>query len=174
MFESLHSVLIKSDLSNDIVCWIPYNPTHNIVCHFTTEQWHMIVEAANDEKAFRQLLMDLKYVSSCWLLKDVKSNIFIGFCFMNITDWHRKIVLFHGGGWSTDLLASRKYLQGANLMLNTLRANGMKIRTECKKENVRAERFIKVIGFRCFRRDNERSYFYLPDNFSSIIKRTAT
>ena len=161
MLESLHSALSKSEISNDTVCWIPYNSTHSIVSHFTADQLHMIVEDVKDEKEFSQLLTVLKHVTSCWLLKEVNSNTFIGFCYMNLTDWHRKIVHIHGGGWATDLQASRRYLQGLNLILHTLWANGMKIRTECKRENVRAQRFIKAIGFRCYRKDSQWLYYYL-------------
>ena len=164
MPESLNSKLAEFDLSSDIVCWIPYNPTHNIACHFTEKQWNMIVENMPDEDAFRQLLDNLNHVSACFLLKDVTCSRLIAFCFMYITDWKRKVVYFHGGGWATGLLASRKYLRGIDLIFNALQSLGMKIRTECKIENVRAERFIRTIGFKCFHRDERYSYFYLPDN----------
>lgn len=168
MIEYLKKINKKA-LSNDVVAWIPYDSSHNVVSYFTNEQWHMILETIHDEDGFRLYLDELKDVTASFMLKDVKRDTFIAFCLINFIDWNRNIVCFHGGGWATDLSASRKYLQGVKLILRVLISCGLKVRTECGVENSRSERFIKAMGFKCYRHDNERIYFYLPRNFKSVI-----
>lgn len=170
MTESLQSILNKLSFSDGIVTWIPYDSCHNVISHFTQEQWSMIMEYVSNEKEFRSYLQELKDVTACYLLKNITTNHNIAFCLINLTDSRKNIVSFHGGFWGKGI-SSLNLFHGVDLMLHTLINMGLNVRSQCLKENVRAERFIRAAGFKCYRRDSKYVYFYLPKNFSSFFNK---
>lgn len=172
MKASLQLALHKMVLFNDSVAWIPYDSCHEVIAHFTQEQWNMIMESVSNENEFRSFLQELKDVTACYLLKNTKSNHIIAFCLINLTDSRKNIISFHGGSWRDDLFSILQVFRGTDIILHELTKVGLHVRTQCKVTNLRAARFIKAVGFRCYRRDNKYIYFYLPANFTSIINQT--
>ena len=120
------------------------------------------MESLSTEIEFRSFLQELKDVTACFLLEDIHRNDLIAFCLVCLIDSRRKIVEFHGGGWSHDLLSPCKYFRGVRIMMRALHHLGFKVRTQCKTKNIRALKFIKAAGFKSYRHDDEFYYFYLP------------
>lgn len=155
--ESHHTLLM-----DDVVEWKIYDSDTCVVDKFSLDQWHNIMEYISSEDELHCYLQDLKDVAACFILKERASNNAIAFCLVCLIDSRRHIVEFHGGGWAADLLSPRHYFRGVSIMMRYLNRLGFKVRTQCRKENKRAFRFIVASGFRRYRQDDKRCYFYYP------------
>lgn len=81
----------------------------------------------------------------CFVAYNHVSDTPFGFIYVYLEDEKKKIVSIHGGGWLPNhaILNYRAYI----LLIEALLQRGIKVRTACQLDNMKAFRFNKGIGF---------------------------
>lgn len=169
LMPRLLSVAIASD---GIVEWHKYTGGEHLCKCFSLDEWHRIVSDVDTDEEWDDILRNSTYVN-CYTLKISKSHETIGFVYTKHEDDYGRIRSVHGGGWGKSTRLSLLYYRGLILMVRTLLQEGIKVRTSCLKENSRALRFLRSIGFIPYTYTNKYIYMWINEkrlNNSIIYK----
>lgn len=150
-------------ISDGIVEWHKYTDGECLCKRFPLAEWHLIVSDVDSDKQWEDILHNSTYVN-CYTLKISKSHETIGFVYTKHEDDHGRIRSIHGGGWGKTTRLSMLYYRGLILMVHTLLQEGIKVRTSCLKENIRALRFLRSIGFIPYTYTDTYVYMWINKN----------
>lgn len=143
LMPRLLSVAIASD---GIVEWHKYTGGEHLCKRFPLAEWHLIISDVDTDEKWEDILRSSSYIN-CYILKRCKSHETIGFVYTKHEDNNGRIRSVHGGGWGKSMELSLFYYRGLILMINNLLHDGIRVRTSCLRDNTRAFRFLRSIGF---------------------------
>lgn len=81
----------------------------------------------------------------------------LAFGFVIIENWNRRIASFHGGGWVNAWIN----FDCAKLLIGSMQATGLSVRTSIASDNKRAMRFVRGLGMQDYRTVKGRHLFRL-------------
>ena len=148
------------ELSNKSVVWYPYTGKEAVVAHFSSNEWFQIMPFVKSDEEFRHWVSGLEEHAYCWLLRNKNSGKDIAFLIFLRHHKDKKRLVMHGGAWA-DGGGKCFYPQAMIMLLRYMLRLGLKIHTTCDKENFRAIKFDRALGFRPYRYDLGRIYFYI-------------
>ena len=141
-----------------------------LVDMFKESEWSSIFSDITTIEQFEDFMsMDC---GQCFIAYNSASNTPFGFIYVYIEDGRQKKVSLHGGGWlpNNAFLNYHAYI----IFINYLLKHGFKVRTACKVDNHKAERFNKSIGFINHYTSKNYRYFWISEKrlkSSDIYKR---
>lgn len=141
--------------------WRPFCANESICSRFNISEWHKMVTDVDSDSEWSLLLSEYSHFIKCYVLYRIESDEPIAFVYTLQEDNEGKVVSFHGGGWNKSMYHTLLYYKGAIMFIKTLLNLGLKVRTSCLIDNIPAFRFLKSIGFVCYRTTNKWHYFWI-------------
>lgn len=130
---------------DNIIEWRRHCKEDNIFNKFQTNEWDKIISGFSSNEEWNHFLIKYKGIINCFSLYHTSNNRLIGFAFIIPEDYRRNIYSIHGGGCFRE--NSHLYFRGFICLLSYLLNNDIKIRTASYKDNNKAVRFLRAIGF---------------------------
>ena len=141
---------------DSVIKWQKYQG-ENLMSFFSDEDWHRIFP---DIFTYEQLCEFFSWSSGvASVAYEKKSNKPFAFLYVYIENSQKRIVEIHGGGWYSGSVLL--HYHSLFLMLDTLLAEGLKIRTACIPTNARAYRFLRSVGFVKYLQTENYIYMWL-------------
>lgn len=139
-----------------VIKWQKYQG-ENLMSFFSDEDWHRIFP---DIFTYERLCEFFSWSSGvAFVAYEKKSNKPFAFLYVYIENSQKRIVEIHGGGWYSGSVLL--HYHSLFLMLDTLLAEGLKIRTACIPTNARAYRFLRSVGFVKYLQTENYIYMWL-------------
>ena len=136
---------------------------------FSNSDWRLIFPDVEDDaqlEAFLQL-----GCGQCLVAYNSATNAPFGFIYVYMEDEIEHIVSLHGGGWmpSNTIFNYRAYM----LLIEALLQQGLKVRTACEPDNMKAIRFNRSIGFVNHYTSKNYRYFWISEKrlYASAVYR---
>ena len=141
----MHNHFSNMICNDNIIVWRKYSKEDDIFNKFSIDEWNKIISGFSSSDEWDYFLKRYKNVMKCFSLYNKKNNNLIGFAFISLEDFKRNIYSIHGGGYSKK--NCYLYFRGFICLLSYLLNHGIKIRTSSYKENNKAIRFLRAVGF---------------------------
>lgn len=132
---------------DELLEWRKYNQSDNIFNNFSISEWHKIISDISSVQEWNEFLIEFKPIIKCYSLYERNNWAIIGFLFIKVEDYKKRIYSIHGGGCLNGNINHRLYFRGFISFLMYLLTNNIKIRTSCYKDNIRAIKLLKSVGF---------------------------
>lgn len=147
-------LLSCNQISDGVVEWKQYDNDIDVFNHFTTRDWKQIAFDIDSEEEWNDLLTRYPDYVKCYILRRLRDRKPIGFVYILHENEQGTVVSIHGGGWEHTFYASLLYFRAIKLLATTIIESGLKVRTSCRIDNYRAEKFLRGAGFVPYRRAN--------------------
>ncbi len=144
--------------------WREYSTNDTILCRFHSEEWNKIASDVYSEDEWRELLVNNRTYILSWILLYFDQPVAMIYLLNEDMSWGK--VSIHGGAWGRSFLHTLINYKGFILFLNELLNQDIEVLTSCFRDNIKASRFIRSVGFQNFHRDDEnmkdeKIYFYI-------------
>lgn len=155
--ESLTDRLLACNPHSDLGCLRAYIPSDNVVERLGRDDWSKVIGwATNDEDFYREVL-NFAPIMGAVVYTHYDSYEPLAFGFVRIENWYRRIASFHGGGWTNVWIN----FDCARLLIDSMQAVGLSVRTSIATDNLRAIRFVCGLGMQSYRTVKGRHLFRL-------------
>ena len=134
-------------LTDGVIIFKPYKYSDNICSKFNINEWHHIVTDIHNDQEWNSFINDYKEIITCLSVYKCKNNEFIGFVYLYLEDYSKRIISVHGGGWTKSTEHSLLFYRASICIIHHLLEQNIKVRTSCLRENERAYKIIKSLGF---------------------------
>lgn len=141
-------------ICDGVIEWKQYDNEIDVFNHFTAKEWEQIAFDIESEVEWNDLLTRYHDYVKCYVLWRLLDSKPIGFVYLLQENEQGTIVSIHGGGWERTFYASLLYNRAIKLLATTMIEYELKVRTSCRMDNRRAERFLRGAGFVPYRRAN--------------------
>lgn len=148
---------IPNSISDGIIKWEPYAGGDILCKRFSFDDWHKMVSDIHSDQEWEIFICEHNSFIHCFVLKRCIDNSPIAFVYTLKEYDDKKTISIHGGGWEDPILYYRGYI----LILKTLLESGYKIRTYCSRDNLKAIRLSKGIGYVIYKTDSSTVYMWL-------------
>lgn len=160
-------------IEDAIVRWELYRG-ESLCDRFPIDQWRLMVTDIESDAEWRDFVNKYKDFVRCYILRSNSDNDEIAFVYLYNESGNFDTVSIHGGGWDRSIKSTMYYYRGFMLMIESLMAQGRKVRTSCFIDNIRAFRFLRSVGFMPYMRSQTTVYMWINEKRlknSSIYKR---
>ena len=147
--------LLACNLIGDgVIEWKQCDNEIDVFNHFTAKDWKQIAFDIDSTEEWDDLLSGYHEYVKCFILWRLSDSKPIGFVYLLQENEKGTIVSIHGGGWERTFYASLLYNRAIKLLATTMIEYGLKVRTSCRRDNLRAQRFLRGAGFVPYRSAN--------------------
>ena len=166
-------------ITDNVIKWEPYNRKEPLCIRFPFHEWHKIVSDIHSDNEWADFIEEYCTIVKCYILRKCNDDEAIGFIYILIDNPSKHIVSIHCGGWNKSLGSSILYYRGYICMIEYLLQNRIKVRTSCLISNTNSIKFIKSVGFKNYKREDNYYKFWINKRrlhqsriYNYIIKKT--